>query len=71
MNKTPRVKPRKQRNPNAYHPIMRKGGVHRKSKKAERSAQKLALKREYLGENQLSKLSFSKVFVRAFNPAFA
>lgn len=71
MNKNARVKPQKLRNRNACHPIMRKGGVHTKSKKADRSAQKLSLKREYLGENQASELSFSKVFSRALTPMFA
>lgn len=29
------------RNPHAHHPIMRKGGVHKKTNKAERQAAKL------------------------------
>ena len=32
----------KRRNPHAFNPIMRKGGVHEKSNKAKRKAAKLA-----------------------------
>lgn len=35
---------KKQRNGHAFHPIMRKGGVHEKSVSAKRSASKRALK---------------------------
>ena len=35
----------KPRNPIALNPILRKGGVHRKSRKAERRALKLATRR--------------------------
>ncbi|MEM9257677.1 MAG: hypothetical protein AAGA91_19735 [Pseudomonadota bacterium] len=34
----------RRRNPYALHPLMRKGGVHEKSKKAKRSAARLATK---------------------------
>lgn len=35
---------KKQRNGHAFHPIMRKGGVHEKSVSAKRSAKKRELK---------------------------
>ena len=35
----------KRRNPHAFHPIMRKGGVHEKSNGAKRKAAKLATRK--------------------------
>lgn len=49
------VKKAKSRNLHACHPIMRKGGVHQKSKSAERSRDRLKTKikvRNYLSEGQ-------------------
>ncbi|MFT6044562.1 MAG: hypothetical protein ACI9WC_000259 [Arenicella sp.] len=39
-------KPMKPRNRQAMNPLMRKGGIHIKSKSAERSQQKAKLKKE-------------------------
>jgi len=39
---TPRNRPR---NPLAVHPLMKKGGAHEKTRKAERRAAKVALRR--------------------------
>lgn len=36
----------KKRNGHAFHPIMKKGGVHEKSKSAKRKAEKLELKKQ-------------------------
>ena len=62
MNKKQPDKPRRPRNLLACHPLLQKGGAHKQSKKAERRAAKLAIKREYLGENLFSELAFAKVF---------
>ena len=62
MTKALKVKKPKARNLHACHPLMRKGGAHSKTKKAERRAEKMQLKRDYLGENLLAKVFFSKVF---------
>jgi hypothetical protein len=45
------------RNGHAFHPIMRKGGVHQKSNKAKRKADKLQTSRkagEWLGRSSLA-----------------
>lgn len=40
------IKHKKARNHHAYHPIMRKGGVHTKTEKAKRKQQRQQLKRQ-------------------------
>lgn len=60
--------PRKQerRNGHAFHPIMRKGGVHEKSNKAKRAAAKQQTNRkvqEWFGRSSFSRLFSSPVAV--------
>ena len=46
----------KRRNGHAFHPIMRKGGVHQKSESAKRSATRRATRqqaREWLGRSSI------------------
>ena len=61
MSKSEKMKPQRPRNPLAHHPLMRKGEVHGKSKKAQRRAEKVQLKREYSRENRFVELGFSSV----------
>jgi hypothetical protein len=62
------VKPKRPRNHLTSHPLMRKGGVHQKTKKAERKATKQALRCEYPVESTSFtqhngfKLAFDRVF---------
>lgn len=53
-NHSPKRKVQKPRNPYADHPLMRKGGVHQKSKSALRAAARRELK-------QLTRDGFSKL----------
>ena len=43
--------PDKVRNRYATHPLLKKGGVHAKTRKAERKADKQVLGREWPGQN--------------------
>ena len=51
-------KNRKLRNPLANDPLLRKGGVHGKSKKAERAAAKQSLKRKVMQSGDASPFDF-------------
>ena len=61
MSNSINLKPRRPRNPLAHHPLMRKGGAHKKSAKAIRRAEKVQLKREYAGESPFNEPDFSSV----------
>ena len=50
MKQKVKSKMHRPRNPLARHPLMAKGGVHRKTEKARRAAAKRALKREAMTE---------------------
>ena len=58
----------KRRNPYAFDPIMRKGGVHEKSNKAKRSAAKRAT--EKLVRERRGDASFPSAVLRRFFPRF-
>lgn len=67
MKKTPSKQTLRPRNYLARHPLMKKGGVHKKSEKAHRKAAKQRLKNErdyeFPGENGLS---VGTIFAREF-----
>ncbi len=57
------------RNPHACHPIMRKGGVHEKSRGAKRAAAKRETRRktsEWLSRSSLRALCIN-VFLKAYS----
>ena len=61
MSNSVNSKPRRPRNPLAHHPLMRKGGAHKKSTKALRRAGKVELKREHAGETPFLESDFSSM----------
>ena len=58
MKQKPKNTARRPRNPLACHPLMAKGGMHRKSEKARRKAAKQALKREAMTEKFIAIVGF-------------
>ena len=54
--------PRK-RNPLHNHPLLLKGGVHRKTNKAIRQKEKANMKKEWLPQNIFSQVYFGESFL--------
>jgi hypothetical protein len=52
------------RNPMHNHPLLSKGGVHRKTNKSKRRVAKLAIKKEWLPQNIFYKVYFGEAFLK-------
>ncbi|GAA6154328.1 hypothetical protein NBRC116587_37510 [Pseudoteredinibacter isoporae] len=64
MAKRPTVKPRARGNPIAQNPLMRKGGVHEKSRSAKRQKAKRDLRKQialFLAFTLLARVCLAKV----------
>lgn len=57
----------RRRNPLHNHPLLFKGGVHRKSNKSKRRIEKIKLKKERLPQNEFSQVYFGKVALSLAN----
>jgi hypothetical protein len=54
------------RNPLHNHPLLSKGGVHKKTNKAIRRKEKIAVKKEWLPQNIFSAVYFDEAFLNSF-----
>lgn len=61
---TKKIKPHKKRNPVAISPLLKKGGVHEKSNKAKRSADKRQTEKSVAHYQERSDRSFLLSLIR-------